>query len=142
MATIQDFIDALKKVRTSADNLNKDVDHKDKREETKSDLQELSLSFTDLRKIFSSLTEEDRAALQREAQELLSGQESLAEYTSDVKKILSNVKNRVTDDVAVKSKIEQNIPEEHKEKTSESLLDTFMGYLHQISDSGKGNRKS
>lgn len=141
MATIQDFIDALKKVRTSADNLNKDVDYQDKREETKSDLQELSLSFSDLKKIFSSLNDEDRADLQREAKELFNGQESLTDYTRDVQKILNNVKNRVEVDMAVKNKIEQNIPTEHKDKNSESLLDTFMGYLQQIGGSKTGSGK-
>jgi uncharacterized protein with von Willebrand factor type A (vWA) domain len=132
MAGIQDLFDVLTKIRTAAGNLNKDIDPKDKREETKQDVAQLTLNFKDLKKILSSMTEQDRADLQRELQELFSGQETFAEYNRDVQKLIMSIKNRIDSDIQVEQKIAQNLPAEHKEKGPSTLFETLSTVLQQL----------
>lgn len=134
MPALQDFLAVLQNIKESAANLGKDVDTNDKREETKADFAMLTLSFSDLQSILKNITPEDRANLEREMKELFSGQESLAEYTRDVQKILTDVKNRVSKDVAVQEKIEKSTTIEQKGQEPASILDGFTQLLKQLND--------
>lgn len=134
MPALQDFFAVLQNIKESAENLGKDVDKGHQREETKADLAMLTLSFSDLKTILKTMTDEDKANLQHEATELFTGKETLAEYSRDVQKILSDIKNRATTDAQVQQKIEMNAPIEQKGASSASLLDGFAALLHQLGD--------
>lgn len=133
MTTLDDFMSVIQQIRQSAQNLSKDVDHNDPREETKQDLNELTLNFQDLRNIISNMTQEDKEDLNRELRELMSGEEDFQTYTQDVKKILMDVKNRVKSDKKVEDKITKNLPAEKKNETPNSLLQGFGSLIEQIS---------
>lgn len=134
MPAIQDFFAVLQNIKESATNLGKDVDKNDKREETKADMAMLTLNFSDLKAILKNMTPEDRASLEREAKELFSGQETLAEYTRDVQMILNDIKGRAMADNQVKQKMQENAPMEQKGQNPSSLLEGFMKLLQQLSD--------
>lgn len=133
MATSDDIISIIQQIRASAQNLSKDLDHQDSREETATDLGQLSLSFQDLKDILFSLTQADQENITREMHELLSGQEDFKTYTQDVQKILIDVKNRVKADKKVEDKVAQNLPEQHQDETPSTLLQSFGKLLEQFS---------
>lgn len=134
------IMDVIQQIRSSAQNLAKDLDHRDSREETAEDLQQLTLSFTDLKNIFFALKQEDKENLSREVKELLSGQEDFATYTKDVNKILMDVKNRIQTDKQVEAKVKENLPEQHQDQAPNSLLQSFGKLLEQFSDLGSNSK--
>lgn len=142
MTLIDDFMAVIRQIRNSAQNLSKDVDPNDKREETQEDLEQLSLNFQDLREIISSMNAEDQENISREFRELLSGQENFQTYTQDVKKILLDIKNRIKSDKKIEEKISENLPEEHQNETANSLFQGFGNLIEQISHwTDKAGRK-
>jgi hypothetical protein len=134
MPALQDFLAVLQNIKESATNLGKDVDKNDRREETKADFAMMTLSFSDLKTILKNMTPDDKANLEREAKELFSGEETLADYSRDVQKILTDIKNRTTADSQVMKKIEQNMPIENKGQSPSTILDSFAQLLRQLSD--------
>jgi hypothetical protein len=83
------------------------------------------------------MTPEDRANLEREARELFSGQETLADYSRDVQNILNDIIKRTAADNQVKQKIEKSMPIEQKSQSPSSILDGFAGLLRQMGDQFK-----
>lgn len=133
-ASSSGIMDVIQQIRSSAQNLSKDLDNRDSREETAGDLEQLTLSFADLKKIFFALKQEDKEILSREVRELLSGQEDFKTYTRDVNKILMDVKNRIQADKTVEAKVKENLPEEHQGQAPNALLQGFGKLLEQVSD--------
>lgn len=134
------LVSVIQQIRNSAQNLSKDLDHKDPREETAGDLEQLSLSFQDLKDIFFSLRQEDKENLSREMRELFTGQEDFKTYTRDVNKILLDVKNRIQNDKNVEKKVAQNLPEQHQNETPNTFMQNFEKLIGQITDWSKGSK--
>lgn len=134
MADGNNLFNLIQQIRDSAQNLSKDLDRKDPREETEADLEQLTLSFQDLKDILFSLKQEDKDNLAREMRELLSGQEDFQTYTRDVNKILMDVKNRIKADKNAEYKVAQNLPEQHQNETPSTLMDSFSKVIEQISN--------
>lgn len=122
----------LQNLKTNATNLNKDLDQKDKREETGGDLAQLFGSFGELRSIMSKLDESDITKLQTELKELMSGKEDLMEYKRDVANILLEAKKRTEAQDQVKAKVIENMPEEKKNENVGSLFDNWGSVLSKL----------
>lgn len=130
----QNFLQTLlEKIHSSSQNLKKDIDENDPRENTSKDLEQLSLNFQDLKEIISGLNTQDTANLNREFRELISGQEDLQTYVQDVKKLLSDVQTRIKSDKKVEEKISDNLPDESQNDTPSTLIQGFKSILEQIS---------
>lgn len=134
MANTDNLKDTIQQIRTAAQHLSQDLDQQHPREETADDLDQLSLSFQDLKDIFFALKQEDKANLQHEVQELFSGKEDFKTYTRDVNKILMDVKNRIQADKKVADKVTQNLPEEHQNENPNNLIQGFSQLMNQVSD--------
>lgn len=134
MANTDNLKNTIQQIRTSAKNLSQDLDNQHPREETADDLDQLSLSFQDLKDIFFALKQEDKDNLSREVRELFSGQEDFKTYTRDVNRILMDVKNRIQADKKVEEKVSQNLPEQHQDENPNALIQGFSQLMNQVSD--------
>ncbi len=122
----------LQNVRGQANNLSKDVDEKDQREETQADLSKLFSSFADLRNLLSRLEQSDVTKLQEELKQLMTGQETFAEYNRDVSKILMDVHHRTEEHPPTEEKIKENLPGAAKTQNVGSLFDNWRSVLGNI----------
>jgi hypothetical protein len=122
----------IEQIHTSTNNLRKDIDHNDPREKTEEDLRQLSLSFQDLKELFSGLNNEDTENLNREFRELLSGKDNLQTYVQDVKKILIDVQERIKTDKKVEEKIYNSLPEDKQNETPNTLVQGFKTLIEKI----------
>jgi DNA-directed RNA polymerase subunit F len=129
------FQSLLEQILSSTNNLKKDLDQNDPREQTQDDLSQLSLSFQDLREMFSHINPEDAEKLKNEFRALLSGQENLQTYVQDVRKILTDIHDRTRSDRQVQQKISNNLPEDQQDETAQSLLQGFKGLMDQLFNS-------
>src|SRR6188508_334210 len=111
---LDQLFEVLQNLKTDSKNLNKDLDEKDKREETKGDLSRIFSSFSELRALMSKLDESDTARLQEELRQLMSGEENILEYNNDVNNILMEVKRRTERNDVIKDKVIENLPTEQK----------------------------
>ena len=123
----------LEQIFSSSRNLKKDIDQNDPREKTQEDLTQLTLSFQDLRDLFSKMSQQDAENLKREFRELLSGEEDFQTYAQDVKKILAEVNDRIRTDKKVEQKFSDNLPEDKQDETPQTLLEEFKHLLDQLS---------
>ena len=132
MDNFNQIFDVMNQIRTSAENLNKDIDHNDSREETKGDLKQLTTGFQQLQQFFSNVKQEDMAVMQREVQEWLSGQQDFQQYAKDVSSLVTSIRNRAQEDQKVQKKIEENLPEEHRERNIGDFFNQLKGVLDQV----------
>lgn len=132
MPNMNQLFKVLQQLTSSAQNLNKDIDHNDSREETKGDLEQLHTGFQELKTIFNSINQEDLANAQREVQELMSGNQNFMEYARDVNAIIADVRSRTKSDTTVEKKISQNLPSKHKKAGATNFLDQLKGVLNQV----------
>lgn len=132
MGANNELMSLLQQIRDSAKNLSKDLDQKDPRENTQEDLEQLTLNFQDLRDIFTTMNEQDKQNLNREARELLSGQEDFQTYMQDVKKIIMDIKSRIKSDKKIETKVSDNLPDEHQNDTPNNLFQGFQSLIEQI----------
>ncbi|MGA8163759.1 MAG: hypothetical protein WB791_01895 [Waddliaceae bacterium] len=133
MAGISDLFTVLQKIRSTAQNLSKDVDPADSREETGGDLNDLTSGFAQLQTLFQSLNQSDMQKIQAEVKELMSGQQNFREYARDVNALLAEVRNRTQQNKEMKKKIKKNIPVEHKNKDPDDFFGGLKGILDEVS---------
>lgn len=127
-----DLLDAFLKVRSSLGNLQKDVDEKDPREKTDTDLSSLSVNFQDLLTTFKSMQQSDLEQIYQEVMELASGKETFQEYIRDVNKILENVRQKAQKNETVRTKIEDNLPKNLQDEDIDSLLANYQDTVNKI----------
>ncbi|MBA3237735.1 MAG: hypothetical protein H0T62_05205 [Parachlamydiaceae bacterium] len=132
MSANNEIMSIMQQIRDSAKNLSKDLDKNDSREKTQEDLEQLTLSFQDLKDIYSALNEQDSENLNREAREWLSGKEDFQTYMRDVKKIIMDIKTRINSDKKVEEKVADNLPEDHQNEAPSSLVQGFQNILEKI----------
>ena len=134
----QDVLIVIQKLRDSAQNLSKDIDPEDAREQTQGDLRDLSVGFQQLQKMFATLDKEQKAKIQGEVKELMEGKQNFLEYARDVRAILAEVRKKAEVDEEVKQKIEENIPEQHKDQGTASFFTKITDCLEEFKNwSGK-----
>lgn len=129
---INQLLEVLQNIQTHANNLNKDLDEKDEREETKGDLRQLFTNFGELRALMSKLDESDVTKLREELHELMSGKEDILEYNRDVTNILMDVKRRTEVNESAKDKVVEHLPAEKKDENVGSLFDNWSSILGNV----------
>lgn len=129
---VDKLFELLQNLKTDATNLDRDLDEKDKREETKGDLRQLFRSFNELRTLISKMDESEKAKMQAEMQELMSGKENILEYNRDVANILINVKKRVEGRESIKEKVIEHLPQEQKNENVGTLFDNWRSVLTNV----------
>jgi hypothetical protein len=125
----------LQGLKTDTANLNKDLDEKDKREETRGDLSQIFSRFNELDSVLSQLDESDVAKMQEELKKLTSGQEDIFEYNRDINNILMQVKKRTEKNPSAKDKVIEHMPSEAKEQHADnvgSLFDSWGSVLSNV----------
>lgn len=126
------LFEVIGNLNESMSNLSNDIDPKHPREETKEDLEDVNLSFSELGTILKELKAEDQQALQKEFYELMSGEESFQDYINDVNKIINNVRARAKQDPKVQEKIETNLPENAPAQNAPALFSNYQQMFNQI----------
>lgn len=129
---ISQVLDLLQNLKSDATNLNRDLDEKDEREETRGDLSQLFKGFGELRSLMSKLEKSDVEKLQTEMRELMSGKEDMLEYNRDVANILMEVKKRTEAENDAKEKVVEHLPSEKKDDNVGSLFDNWGSVLKNV----------
>lgn len=146
MATpiLDQLILVLQGLKTDATNLNKSLDDRDVREETKGDLAQVFSRFGELKSLMAKASASDVEKIQDEFKQLMSGQEDVHEYNQDITAILASIKKRTEASEATKTKVTENLPKEQKTEGVASLLDNFKDVLNGVQgfldQSGVGTR--
>jgi hypothetical protein len=122
----------LQNLRTHATNLNKDLDERDQREETKGDLARLFGSFNELKTVMVQLEQSDIAKLQDELKQLLSGEENILEYNRDVSNILLEARKRAEKNEPTKEKVTENLPTQQKNQNVGNVFDNWRSILANV----------
>lgn len=131
---LDQLVGLLQGLKQDTANLNRDLDEKDQREETKVDLSRIFKSFAELRALMSKLDKAETAKLQEELRQLMSGEESILEYNNDVNKILMEVKKRTESKEVIKDKVIENMPADQKRENVGSLFDNWQSALNNVHD--------
>lgn len=132
MTELDQIFDVINQLRSSAENLNKDIDHNDSREETRGDLEQFSSGFQQLQHFFSKIDQQDISTVQREVQEWLSGKQDFQQYARDVVSLVSDIRNRTEADGKVQQKIQENMPEQHRDRNIGDFFNEIKGVLDQV----------
>lgn len=132
---IDRLIGVLQGLKTDTANLNKDLDEKDEREETKGDLSQIFSRFGELKSLMSQLNESDVTQMREEMKQLLSGQENINDFNRDVKNILMAVKQRTEENEPSKDKVIEHMPDEAKDEHGDnvgSVFDSWGSVLNNV----------
>lgn len=134
MNNLDQIFNVMDQLRTCAQNLNKDIDHKDSREETKRDLEQLNSGFQQLQQFFSKINQQDMETVQREVQEWLSGQQDFQQYARDVSALVTDIRNRTKADSKVQQKIQDNMPRQHRNRNVGDFFNEIKTVLDQVNN--------
>jgi len=140
MSNLNQIFDLINQVRTSAENLHRDIDENDRREETKGDMESLTTGFQQLQQILSNVNQEDFNVMQREVQEWISGQQNFQEYARDVSSLVSDIRSRTKKDGRVQQKLQENLPEQHRERNIGDFFNEIKGVLEQVQNLSQTRR--
>lgn len=132
---INQLLGLLQGLKTDTVNLNKDLDDKDEREETKGDLSQIFSRFGELESLLSKLDESDVAEMQEDLKKLMSGQEGILDYNRDINNLLTKVKQRTEQHEPTKDKVIEHMPPEAKETHSDdvgSMINSWGSVLNNV----------